>query len=718
MCRHHRLVGILAIVPVVACSSAVLLADLDDPRFREWSVYHGDAGGSQYSSLTQIDRNNVSGLEVAWTFSTGDLTERRSEIQCNPIVVDAVLFCTSPQVQLFALRADTGEPIWTYDPFERMPDAGRHVNRGVVYWDDGGSDRRIFLVASWYLHAIDADTGEPKRDFGQDGMVDLRQGLGRDASDLFVSATSPGIIYGDLLIQGTRVSETLPAAPGHIRAFDVRTGDIVWMFHTIPQPGEFGYETWPPEAHQYIGGANTWSGMSLDEERGIVYVPTGSATFDFYGANRVGENLFATSLIALDAATGKRIWHYQLVRHDLFDYDLPAPPDLVRIRRGARVIDAVAQVTKTGHVFVFDRETGEPIFPIREMEVPASPLPGEQTWPTQPVPELPAPFARQNFTEDLITDINPTAHAAVLERFRQLRGREIFAPPSVEGTVVLPGFNGGAEWGGAAFDPATGVLYVNSTEMPWVLNMVGVPAPDADPATRGPRAYLLNCASCHGEKLEGDPQGNFPALAGVGSRMSRDELLAIVDGGRGFMPGFGHLDAGEKEALLSFLMDPSTERGPRAIAEVLEPSDGEAVSYAHTGWFRFLDPEGYPAVKPPWGTLNAIDLNTGDYLWRVPLGEYPELTARGVPQTGTENYGGPLVTAGGLLFVAATPDKKFRAYDKQTGEVLWEADLPAAGYATPSTYEVDGRQYVVIAAGGGKIGMPSGDTYVAYALPR
>jgi quinoprotein glucose dehydrogenase len=345
-------------------------------------------------------------------------------------------------------------------------------------------------------------------------------------------------------------------------------------------------------------------------------------------------------------------------------------------------------------------------------------MPGEQAWPTQRVPELPAPFARQDFTEDLVTDINPEAHAAVLERFRQLRGREIFAPPSVEGTVVFPGFNGGAEWGGAAVDPASGVLYVNSTEMPWVLNMVGVPAPDADPAMRGPRAYLLNCASCHGEDLEGDPQGNFPALADVGSRMSRDELRGIVDAGRGFMPTFAHLEAGEKEALLSFLMNPSAERGPRAVAEVLEPGNVQAVSFAHTGWFRFLDPEGYPAVKPPWGTLNAIDLNTGEYLWRVPLGEFAELTARGIPQTGTENYGGPLVTAGGLLFIAATPDQKFRAYDKQTGEVLWEADLPAAGYATPSTYEVNGRQYVVIAAGGGKIGTPSGDTYAAFALPR
>jgi quinoprotein glucose dehydrogenase len=490
------------------------------------------------------------------------------------------------------------------------------------------------------------------------------------------------------------------------------------MFHTVPQPGEFGYETWPPEAYKYIGGANNWTGMSLDEERGIVYVPTGSATFDFYGGNRAGENVFANSLIALNAATGERIWHHQLVRHDLFDYDIPAPPDLVRIRRDGRVIDAVAQVTKTGHIFVFDRETGEPVFPIREMDAPASPLPGEQAWPRQPVPELPAPFARQNFTEDQITDLNPEAHAAVLERFRQLRGREIFAPPSVEGTVVLPGFNGGAEWGGAAVDPASGVLYVNSTDMPWVLNMVGVPAPQADPSARGARAYLLNCASCHGEDLEGDPQGNFPALADVGSRMTRDEVLAIVNGGRGFMPGFAHLDEGEKEALLSFLMDPPGESGPRTAADVIEPANVEALSYAHTGWFRFLDPEGYPAIKPPWGTLNAVDLNTGEYLWRVPLGEFPELKARGVPPTGTENYGGPLVTAGGLLFIAATPDKKFRAYDKQTGEVLWEADLPAAGYATPSTYEVDGRQYVVIAAGGGKVGSPSGDTYVAFALPR
>jgi quinoprotein glucose dehydrogenase len=703
-----------------ACTGApaVLPApDPDDPQYREWRVYHGDKEGTQYSSLSQINVGNVHRLEVAWIFSTGDRGERRTEMQCSPIVVDGILYCSSPELRVFAIEGDTGELLWMYDPFERLGARSPHVNRGVVYWDDGGDDRRIFFVAGQMIHSVDVSTGAPIEEFGRRGMVDLKEGLGRDVADLFVSATSPGIIYGDLLIQGTRVAETLPAAPGHIRAYDVRTGSLVWTFRTIPHPGEYGHETWPAEAYRYLGGANNWAGMSLDEERGIVYVPTGSPTFDFYGGNRLGENLFGNSLIALDAATGERLWHFQMVRHDLFDYDLPMPPNLLRVRRNGRTVDAVAQVTKTGHIFVFDRVTGEPLFPIRDVEVPGSDLIGEEAWPTQPIPVLPAPFARQTFTEDLVTDLSPESRAAVLERFRQMRGQEIFTPPSVEGTIVFPGFHGGAEWGGAAVDPATGVIYVNSSEMPWTVTMMGVPGADADPSSQGRRVYTLNCASCHGADLEGDARGVFPRLADLPRRMPRDEVAAIIERGRGFMPGFAHIPGDEKEALIAYLMDPQRRQAEEEPGAIVDVSDPTRVPYAHTGWFRFLDPDGYPAVKPPWGTLNAIDLNTGEYLWRVPLGEFPELTARGIPQTGTENYGGPMVTAGGLVFIAATQDEKFRAFDKRTGQLLWETDLPAGGYATPATYEIGGKQYIVIAAGGGKMGTKSSDTYVAFALP-
>ncbi len=701
---------------VTGCGSDTAV-DLNDPALREWRVYHGDKAATHYSALDQINVDNVHLLEVAWTFSTGDLTDRRSELQCNPIVVGTLLYCTTTQGKAFAVNAATGEPVWTYDPFSRAPGAPG-TNRGVVYWDDGGEDRRIFVVGGQYLHAVDALTGEPVLSFGDSGVVDLKEGLGRDVSDLYVTSNTPGVIYGDLLIQGTRVGEALPAAPGHIRAYDVRTGEIVWTFHTIPQPGEFGYETWPPEAYTYIGGANNWAGMALDEERGIVFVPTGSAAADFHGGNRVGENLFANSVIALNAATGERIWHYQTVRHDIWDYDLPTQPNLVTVRRGGRRIEAVAQITKTGHVFVFDRETGEPLFPIEEVPVGESDLVGEVPWPTQPVPVRPAPFTRQVFTEDMITDISPEAHAAVLERYRQARSGGIFIPPSTGGTIVFPGFNGGGEWGGAAYDVETGVLYVNATEMPWIMTMVGVPPSSGDAATTGRRVYALNCAGCHGTDRAGDASGTFPSLVDVDARLSAAEIASILENGRGFMPSFGHLSADNRNALISYLLDPSSAETGEDAATVVGSDDPASVPYTHTGYNRFLDPEGYPAIKPPWGTLNAIDLNTGEYLWTVPLGEFEELTARGIPRTGTENYGGPTVTAGGLIFIGATADEKFRAFDKRTGEVLWETDLPAGGYATPATYEIDGRQYVVIAAGGGKVGTPSGDQYVAFALPR
>jgi quinoprotein glucose dehydrogenase len=678
---------------------------------REWRVHGGDPGHTQHSPLAEIHTGNVASLRVAWTYRTGDARgDGRSQIQCNPIVVDGVLYGTSAGLKAFALDAATGRELWRFDPFaDSAEESALGVNRGVVHWRDGG-DRRILYSAGHYLFALDAATGRLVPGFGKDGRADLREGLGREPSSLFVLSTTPGAVYRDLLILGTRVHEGPgPSAPGHVRAYDARTGRIRWTFRTIPGPGEPGHETWPEEAWKTAGGANAWSGISVDHARGLVFVPTGSPAWDFWGGDRHGANLFGNCVLALRAATGERVWHYQVVHHDLWDRDLPQAPVLVTVRRGGREVPAVSQATKSGHVFVFHRETGEPLFPVEERRVPPSDLKGERAWPTQPSPAKPPPFARQSFGEADATTLSPAARAAVLARLRRARSGGQFVPPSTQGTVIFPGFDGGAEWGGSAFDPETRLLYVNANEMPWILEMRELPPPGRGPL--GARVYARHCAVCHGAAGQGDPQGQFPPLAGVAGRAGKAEIAALLERGKGVMPAFAFLTPAEREAVASHVL------GER------EPDDpgGEAARagrpYTHLGYNRFLDPEGYPAVKPPWGTLNAIDLDLGEIRWSVPLGEFEELARRGVPPTGTENYGGPIVTAGGLVFVGATKDERFRAFDKRTGRRLWETVLPAGGYATPSTYEAGGRQYVVIAAGGGKMGTRSGDSYVAFALP-
>ena len=683
----------------------------------DWPVTGGEPGNSRYAALDQIDRANVSRLRVAWTYHTGDAPAgARSEIQATPIVVDGVLYTTTPALAVVALRADSGTLVWRFDPFEgRTPES--HVNRGVAYWESGG-DRRILFTAGTRLYALDAATGRPVPGFGTGGWVELGAGLGRDVTGAYLLATSPGVVYRDLLIQGTRVGEEQGSAPGHVRAYDVRTGRVRWTFHTIPRPGEYGYDSWPADAWRTAGGANSWAGMAVDEERGAVYVPTGSATPDFYGGDRVGANLFANTLLALDAATGKRLWHFQTVHHDLWDRDLPAAPNLLAVTHDGRRVDAVAQITKSGFVFLFDRQTGRPLFTVEERPAPASDLAGEQAWPTQPVPVKPAPFARQRFTEEDVTDRSPQARAAVLERFRRLRGGHLYAPPSREGTVVLPGFDGGGEWGGAAVDIESGVLYVNASHVPWIAAMreTARAATGGGAARAGPAVYAAACASCHGADRRGDGD-RVPSLVGVGARLSRARLRQVIEYGRGFMPAFANLSEAEKNAVIAYLRRPLAAPASGAVPPAGDSPRPQA-PYEFAGYEKWKDPGGYPALEPPWGTLSAIDLNTGDYRWTIPLGEYPELAAKGLRPTGTEQYGGPIVTAGGLVFVAATRDAKFRAFDSATGKQLWETTLPAAGYATPSTYAVRGRQYVVIAAGGGKLGTPSGDAYVAFALPE
>jgi quinoprotein glucose dehydrogenase len=667
-------------------------------KWTEWTVYGGGPDGIRYSSLKQINRENVHRLQVAWTYDTA---EGPGDSQTQPIVVGGVLYGVTPKHKIIALDAATGKLLWHFD----SGIAGRGPNRGVTYWA-AGRDRRIFAAVQSYVYALDAATGKPIASFGKDGRIDLREGLGRDPQKISIALTTPGIVYKDLLIVGGRMPEALPAPPGDIRAYDVHTGKLRWSFHTIPHSGEYGYDTWPKDAWKYTGSANNWAGMALDERRGIVYVPTGSAASDFYGADRVGDNLFANTLLALDAATGKRLWHFQAVKHDLWDRDFPSPPSLVTVKRDGRRVDAVAQTTKSGHVYLFDRGNGKPLFPIEYQKYPASTVPGEVVAETQPLPTRPAPFSRQRLTEGLLTNRTPEARQWAIEQFRSFNHGGQFLPFKVgQETIIFPGFDGGAEWGGSAFDPETGLLYVNANEMAWRASLA-----ENQDNNSGRQVYLRHCAVCHGDDLKGSPP-----LDDISAKHNAAGLTAIIRQGAGRMPAFPNLPPPEVTALVRYLLSGENKELTNDAAAARLPK------YRFTGYHKFLDPDGYPAVAPPWGTFNAINLNTGEYAWKIPLGEYPELAAQGMKDTGTENYGGPMVTAGGLVFIAATNfDRRFRAFDKLTGQLLWETTLPCAGNATPATYQVGGRQFVLVHATGGKArrGEPSGGIYVAFALPK
>ncbi len=598
--------------------------------YQNWHTYLGDPGRTRFADLSQIDTGNVDQLKVAWTYHSKDQRAgNTSTIECNPIMVEGTLFVTSPLLKLIALDAATGEEKWVFDPFEgEDPYLANNsfyqgVNRGVSYWQSG-EDQRIFYTAQDQLYAIDAVTGELVLDFGSRGSISLKDGLPIDSlEDQQVWATTPGTIYQNLIVMGVSLNEgPKKTTPGYINAYNTLDGHLEWTFHTIPQEGERGTHTWQGESWKTGSGANAWAGMSLDTEKEMLFAAIGSPSFDFVGIDRKGQNLYGNSVVALKVNTGELVWHYQIVHHDLWDYDLPCPPVLVQVQQEGQVREAVAQVTKHGFVFVLDRMTGEPLFPVEERPVPASDLPGEEASPTQPFPLRPPAFVQQDFTDSMITNISAEAHQYISQQLKGKKYGQMFTPPSLDGTIIFPGFLGGANWSGASFDPYTGWLYVNANQVPNILTLV------------------------HNEEDTAHP-------------------------------------------------------------------------YGHLGYRQFLDEEGYPAVKPPWGTLSAIDLHSGQIAWQQVLGEFSALTARGVPPTGTPNIGGTIVTSGGLVFVAATQDEKIRAFHKRSGQLLWEAQLPFGGYATPATYEWQGKQYVVIAAGGGgKMRTRSGDAYVAFALPE
>ncbi|TLF46525.1 c-type cytochrome [Maribacter aurantiacus] len=677
-------------------------------EYTTWSSYLGDAGRTHFSTLSQITKENVASLKVAWTYESEDW----GQMQMNPIVVDSMLYGVTAALRVVALHAGTGEEIWQFGDSVKV---WHSTSRGVSYWSKG-EDKRILCTRGAFLFALDALTGKPIPTFGSGGKVDLRSGMPKSAENKFVISNAPGTVFKDLIVMPLRVSEGVGAAPGDIMAFNVITGKLEWSFHTIPYPGEFGHETWEDSTaykSSIVGGANNWAGMAVDEEAEIIYVPTGSAAPDFYGGVRLGQNLFSNSLLALNANTGERLWHFQFTRHDIWDRDPPAPPNLLMVEREGKKIPAVAQVTKQGYVYVFNRMTGEPFFDIEEVPVPKSMLEGEEAWPTQPIPVRPKPFARQS--QDLTeADISPFAeNKEVLASKFKSANKSQYAPPNTEPVLLLPGYDGAAEWGGASADPEDGILYVNSNEMAWIL-LMNKNTGDGTGGPLGEATYQKYCVTCHQPDRKGYAASGFPSLLDLQLRKNKNEVAEIITNGKGMMTGFPQLSKEEMEALLAFLFD---EEIKHSVASENVPQDTVQERYKHAGYTKFLDSKGLPGISPPWGTMHAIDLNTGNFKWSIPFGNTPELGEEGIG-TGTENYGGAVVTKNGLLFIAATRDGYFRVFDKENGGLLWEYELPAPAFATPAMYAFKGKQYIAIACGGEKLGTKKGNKIIAFALPE
>lgn len=681
-------------------------------EYSNWSVYRGDNKANQYSELAQIHAANVHRLEPAWQYRTGDAS-KRSSMQCNPIVIDGLLYISTSTLMAVALDAATGEEVWVFESSKYNEDQKlfRGRSRGVTYWQsEDGSDRRIFHFVKDRVYALNAKTGELITSFGQDGHIDLRQNLDMNPDKASVEVTSPGAVYKNTLIVGSRVPEGYNSTPGHIRAYNTKTGAFEWIFNTIPKEGEYGFDTWQFEEGETYGGANVWSGFTIDKERGWVFCSTGSPAFDFFGGNRKGQNLFGNCVLAINAKTGERIWHYQTVHHDIWDYDNPPSPILVSLGRRGNRKDAVVQMTKMGLTYVLDRETGEPIFPIEELPTPPSTIDGEEAWPTQPMPLKPPPLNPLSLTEANLTNISPEANAYAKKKFAEYVSGPIYTAASERGTLTTPGFFGGVEWHGGSYDPYLNLLYVNSNNATSIAKLTKIYESTGDDDTNslnlGRLTFIKNCALCHGIDLKGIPP-TYPGLLNISK--TKEEIVEVIKTGKNIMPSFPQFNDEELSALASFISN-------NGVYEPDSLSQGK-VKYVMAGYNLFRDNQGFPAIAPPWGTLTAIDLTTGDFAWRIPLGEYPKLVEQGIRNTGTLTFGGAVATSGGLIFIASTADEKIRAFEKSRGKLLWEFQLPAGGYATPSVYMKNGRQYVtIVAGGGGKNGTPSGDYVMSFAL--
>lgn len=668
---------------------------------RTWSDYLGGSDSAQYSALSQINKKNVGKLEEVWFFPAG---ENNPEFGFNPIVIDNLMYVLGEKDAIAAVDVITHKPVWVHESKTDLV-----IGRGFNYWSSKDqSDRRIIYNADNCIHELDARTGNTITTFGDNGCVDLRQGLGRDPKSInLIQSFGPGRVFEDLIIVGSATGEEYGSPPGDIRAYDVRTGKNVWTFHTVPHPGEPGYETWPPNAWKYVGGTNVWGEMTLDVKRGILYAPTGAPTYDFYGADRKGSNLYADCLLALDARTGKLLWHFQFVHHDLWDYDATTAPKLVTIHRNGKTIDAVAQATKQGFLYVFDRVSGKPVWTIEERPVPKSDMHGEESWPTQPFPTGPPPFARQKFTADDIDPYiaDPQERAKLRATLLAARNEGLFTPPGLRDTVEAPGNAGGANWGGGAVDLSTGTLYIQSKDAPTLLRLESKPKLDLSlfrtPGEQGKVVYALNCQTCHGEDLKGHPPV-VPSLENAVSEYGNDHIRRILKLGAPPMPSFADLPASEEDALLAYLANPAAVKISKQDFAWATSGDGmhhtsEPERY-WSGYGYMISSDGLPDISPPWTTLTAYDLDRGTIKWQVPLGEVTKLAAKGIHNTGSTMRGGVVVTAGGLIFAGTQGDHTVRALDKDTGAVLWEKQIPAAPNGVPAVFEVAGREYLVVCA--------------------
>lgn len=696
--RLSCLVGLLIAAVSVTAQSTIEQASLRT----SWTEYGGSADSAQYSDLSQINRENVKRLRVLWRYPTGD----SREYLFNPIVVHDVMYVLAKENSIVALDAKTGKELWVH---ETDPNTTLITHRGINYWESSdGRDRRLLFACNNILQAIDARTGKRIVNFGRDGGVDLREGLGRDPKTLtLVQSTTPGKIFGNLLILGSATNEEYSSGPGDIRAYDVRDGQLVWTFHTIPHPGEYGYDTWPRDAWKTVGGANAWSELTLDASQGMVFVPTASPKYNFYGADRTGSNLFGNCLLALDARTGRRLWHFQMVHHDIWDYDNATAPKLLTVIHDGVKVNVVVQVNKEGFVWVFERDTGRPLWPIEERPVPKSDMPGEVTSPTQPFPLGPPPFARQAFrAEDLNPYIaDPNERAQLLKAIQNARNEGMFTPPGTHDTIEMPGNNGGANFGGAAVDPRTGKLYIVSKDLPAMLKLqLSEPTrlqSGASPEGKGRAVFVSNCQLCHGADRRGHPPGT-PSLVDITDRLNADQIKSTVRHGKAQMPAFPHLSEEELSDLLSYLQHPNAATDAddgtlNAAADARLLDSPSKLHYKTPFGFMFVS-SGLPAISPPWTTLTTYDLNTGKIDWQVPFGEVPELAARGIQNTGSQfPKVGPVVTAGGLIF-AGTRDRKFRALDTRNGKEVWEFELSAGIEGMPAIYQLNGREYIAVCA--------------------